>query len=257
MKWQQIVLLVLACSILFLQGCSIRNQDGSVGQMGLYSMFYDYGYLERMEGGGKFTFPLQVVNVNEDSETIKKFGSLAEAEKFQSYFPDDVQAGKKLDSWWKSPLKNITSDRKALDIIRKGWCRTTQNKIKILRWVRDRYGYPGYFRRKESLKGYWLMYYTTFTPDSKIRKLAAIYGIAHHFKWGIDCDKVYRRLTQLTLKGEFSQSKLLEKIKDCSFLPNCKTIEIVKQTSREYLNSPEADVRQRAIDLLKQIENNK
>jgi len=257
MKCQRIVLLVLAYSILFMQGCSIRNEDGSVGQLNFNGMSYDYGYLERMKGGGKYTFPLQVVNVKEDFETIKNFGSLAEAENFQSYFPDDVQAGKKLDSWWKSPLKNIVSDRKALDTVRKGWQRTTESKIEILRWVRDRYGYPAFFNSKESLKGYWLMYYATFSPDSKIRKAAAEYGIGHHFKWGIDCNEVYRRLTQLTLKGDFSESKLLEKIKDCSSFPNCKSTEIVKQTLREYLNSPEANVREQAIDLLKQIENNK
>ena len=140
--------------------------------------------------------------VIEDQEAaIKLYGSVEAAEIFESYFPDDIEGGRELDKWWMSSFKAFGSDKEIIKTIRHGFRRTEQDKTQIIRWVGERYGTPRNFFNKYSLKGYWLMYYASFSPEKDVRNSALRYGIGRH-RGGGDAAKIYARLLELAMAGE-------------------------------------------------------
>ena len=160
---------------------------------------YDYSYLNSLDGG-KIGEPLSEVTITDKAASIRLYGSIEAAKTFQSYFPDDIESGAELDKWWNSSLKTLRSDKDIIRTIRNGFRRTQQNKSDILQWVSRRYGTPRNFFNKYSLKGYWLMYYASFSPEKDVRDTAVRYGIGRHR--GGDADKIFKRMIQLAMADE-------------------------------------------------------
>jgi len=231
------IILICLC-LLFLYAVA-----GCHTSKGVYVPFagtcYDYSYLNSLEGG-KIGEPLSDVTIENEAATVELYGSLEAARTFQSYFPDNIEAGKELDKWWNSPLKTLRSDKDIISTIRHGFRNTRQDKTKIIRWVSERYGTPRNFFNKYSLKGYWLMYYASFSPEKDVRTAAVRYGIGRHR--GSDAGEIYKRLLNLAINGE-----------------NVDTVIHLYRTERQpwkdlmmeylqpYLNSSEEEVRQRAV----------
>ncbi len=178
-------------------GCAMKVKHGVY--VPLVGTFYDYSYLASLEGG-KLGEPLQDVTIEDEAKAIELYGSLEEAETFESYFPDDIKAGKKLDNWWKSPFKSFYSNKYIVNTIRNGFRRTKQDKPQILRWMYYRYGSPFSLLGKESLKAYWLRYYASFSPEEDVRESAVSWGIGWHA--GGDADLIVKRLIQLAIEDE-------------------------------------------------------
>lgn len=200
---------------------------------------YDYSYLSSLEGG-KIGEPLKEVTIADEAAAIEIYGSVEATKTFESYFPGDIEGGKELDKWWNSPFKMLRSDKDIISTIRYGFRRTSQDKTKIIRWVSKRYGTPRNFFNKYSLKGYWLMYYASFSPDKQVRDAAVRYGIGRHR--GSDAGEIYKRLIQLAINGE-----------------NVDTVIHLYRTERQawkdlmmkylqpYLNDPDVKVREQAV----------
>ncbi len=191
-------LCLLAVILLFFSlsgGCAVKHGT----YVPLVGMFYDYSYLASLEGG-KLGEPLQDVIIEDEEAAIELYGSLEAAETFESYFYDDIKAGKELDKWWKSPFKTLYSDKYIVKTIRNGFRNTKQDKAQIIRWSYERYGVPHNFIRKESLKAYWLTYYASFSPEEDVRHSAVHNGIGLH--QGGDVGLIAKRLIQLAMEDE-------------------------------------------------------
>jgi len=202
---------------------------------------YNYSYLNSLEGG-KLGEPLSEVTIKDEAAAIKLYGSVEAAETFESYFPDDIKGGKKLDRWWSMPFKTLRSDKNIIKTIRHGLRRTTKDKTKILRWVGKRYGAPKNFLNKYSLKGYTLMYYASFSPEKDVRNAAVRYGIARHRGGG--AGDIYKRLLQLAMKGE--------NVDDTSFMLRMNHQagrDLMMKYLQPYLDSPDPKVRRQAAFL--------
>ncbi|MFC1676563.1 hypothetical protein ACFL3G_05820 [Planctomycetota bacterium] len=199
---------------------------------------YDYSYLNSLEGG-KIGEPLSEVIIEDEQAAIKLYGSVEAAKTFESYFPDDIKGGKELDKWWKSPLKTVRSDKNIIRTIRHGFRRTEQDKTKIIRWVSERYGTPRNFLNKYSLKGYWLMYYASFSPDKDVRSSAVRYGIGRHRGGG--AAKIYKRLLELAMADEHVEVAV-SKTKYGGWQRD-----LMLEYLEPYLNRSQGPVRQRAI----------
>jgi hypothetical protein len=201
---------------------------------------YNYSYLNSLEGG-KLVEPLREVTIKDESAAIKLYGSVDEAKTFESYFPDDIEGGKELDRWWNSAMKTLRSDKDIIRTIRYGFRRTKQDKTQIIRWVSKRYGTPRNFLNKYSLKGYWLMYYASFSPEKNVRSSAVHYGIGRHR--GGDAGKIYKRLVQLAIADEHVEIAI-KKARNGdrqSFL--------MLESLEPYLSSSNSEVRQKAFAL--------
>jgi hypothetical protein len=188
------LLLVIMLSYIF-TGCAVKHGV----YVPLVGMFYDYSYLASLEGG-KLGEPLQNVVIEDKEAVIKLYGSLEAAETFESYFPDDIKASPELDKLWQSPFKTLRSDKYIVKTIRHGFRNTKQDKTKIIRWISERYGVPHNFTKKESLKAYWLTYYSSFSPEKEVRDSAVRFGIGLH--QGGDVDLIAKRLVQLAMEDE-------------------------------------------------------
>jgi len=199
---------------------------------------YDYSYLNSLEGG-KIGEPLSKVTIKDEAAAIKLYGSVEAAKTFESYFPDDIEGGKELDKWWKSPLKTLRSDKNIIRTIRHGFRRTKQDKTKIIRWVRERYGTPRNFFNKYSLKGYWLMYYASFSPEKDVRSSAVRYGIGRHRGGG--AGKIYKRLIGLAMADEHAEVAI-NKARQGGWHKD-----LMLEYLQPYLNSPDAKTREQAI----------
>ena len=200
---------------------------------------YDYSYLNSLEGG-KIGEPLNEVTIEDEAGAIKLYGSVEAAETFESYFPDDINGGKELDKWWNSLLKTLRSDKGIISTIRHGFRNTRQDKTKIIRWVSDRYGTPRNFFNKYSLKGYWLMYYASFSPEKEVRSSAVRYGIGRHR--GSDAGEIYKRLLQLAIYGEN-----VDTVIHLYRTERQPWKDLMMQYLQPYLNSHDAKVREQAI----------
>ncbi len=55
------------------------------------------------------------------------------------FFPDDPEAGKRLDSLYRAVDKDQRSDEEILSTVRQGFRRTTQDRALVLRWIGNRY----------------------------------------------------------------------------------------------------------------------
>lgn len=199
---------------------------------------YDYSYLNSLEGG-KIGEPLNEVTIEDEAGAIKLYGSVEAAETFESYFPDDIDGGKELDKWWNSPLKTLRSDKDIIKTIRHGFRRTEQDKTKIIRWVKERYGTPRNFFNKYSLKGYWLMYYASFSPEKDVRSAAVHYGIGRHR--GGDAGQIYKRLLELAMANEHAEVAINKARQGGGHK------DLMLEYLQPYLNSSDAKVREQAI----------
>lgn len=199
---------------------------------------YDYSYLNSLEGG-KIGEPLNKVTIKDETAAIKLYGSVEAAETFESYFSDNIKAGKELDNWWNSPIKTLRSDKDIIRTIRHGFRNTRQDKTKIIRWVSKRYGTPRNFFNKYSLKGYWLMYYASFSPEKDVRSSAVRYGIGRHR--GSDAGNIYKRLLELAMANEHAEVAI-NKARQGGWHKD-----LMLEYLQPYLNSPDTKIRQRAV----------
>ena len=204
----------------------------------LNGMCYDYSYLNSLEGG-KIGEPLSEVVIDDEEAAIEIYGSVEAAKTFKSYFSDDIAGGKELDKWWNSPLKTLRCDEDIIRTIRHGFVTTKQDKTKIIRWVIKRYGTPKNFFNKCSLKGYWLVYYASFSPEKDVRSAAVRYGIGRHR--GGDAAKIYKRLLELAMSGEHVEVAV-GKAQTGGWHRD-----LMLEYLEPYLHSSEEEVRQRAI----------
>jgi len=206
---------------------------------------YDYGYLNSLEGG-KLGEPLSEVTIEDEAAAIELYGSVEAAETFESYFPDDIKGGRKLDMWWSLPLKTLRSDKSIIRTIRHGFRGTKKDKAKIIRWVGKRYGSPRNFYNKYSLKGYWLTYYASFSPEKDVRASAVRYGIGRHRGGG--AAQIYTRLLQLAINGESVDAVISLYRREKQPLQD-----LMMEYLQPYLNSPYAKVRERAVFMEKKF----
>jgi hypothetical protein len=203
---------------------------------------YDYTYLNSLEGG-KLGEPLSEVTIADEAAAIELYGSVEAAETFESYFPDDVQGGRELDKWWNSSFKTLRSDKDIINTIRHGFRRTEQDRAQIIRWVSNRYGTPRNFRNKYSLKGYWLMYYASFSPEKDVRSAAVRYGIGRHR--GSDAAKIYKRLLELAMADEHVESAVAQA------RSGDWQQDLMLEYLQPYLDSQDLQIRQKANNLHK------
>lgn len=201
---------------------------------------YDYSYLNSLEGG-KIGEPLRDVLIEDEAAAIKLYGSIETAKTFESYFPDDIGTGKELDKWWNSSLKTLRSDKDIIRTIRYGFRRTKQDKTQIIHWVSERYGTPRNFFNKYSLKGYWLMYYASFSPEKNVRSSAVRYGIGRHS--GAGAEKIYKRLVQLAIADEHVEIAIKKARK------GDKQRDLMLESLEPFLDSSNSEVRQKAFAL--------
>ena len=249
MKYYNLKLFLLAAILLSfsLSGCMIKVKHGV--HIPLVGTFYDYSYLASLEGG-KLGEPLADVVIEDEEKAIELYGSLEEARTFESYFPDDIKAGKKLDNWWKSPLKSFYPNKYIVKTIRNGFRRTKQDKPQILRWMYYRYGSPFSLLGKESLKAYWLRYYASFSPEENVRESAVSWGIGWHA--GGDVGLISQRLIQLAIEDE-KYSKYTVRVANSGRGP-IKGVFI--EYLQPYLNNTDPEIQNKAKVLEHRIEEN-
>jgi len=58
---------------------------------------------------------------------------------FEGFFPDNPDAGKRLDALWDDRRKDRRDDAEILTIVRNGLRRTTKHRTSILRWIGNKY----------------------------------------------------------------------------------------------------------------------
>lgn len=220
-------------SIFLLAGC--RTNEGVF--VPFVGTSYDASYLQSLRSE-RTEEPLYNVVIEDEAAAIKLYGSVESAKTFESYFPDDIEGGKELDKWWKSPLKSFRSDREIIRTVRHGLRKSKEGKRFMIRWFCRHFGRPRSFVSKYSLEAYDLMYYASFSPDKDARHSAIYFGISG----GWCSPKIRKRYLQLSMDF-FEEVDSTVKI--------AKTNESFKNEMlmylEPYLNSSEAKVRQRAI----------
>jgi hypothetical protein len=125
-------------------------------------------------------------DVQIEVEPIKKADVQVDAEQdhsvFESYFPDDAEAGEQLDRLYEvwseqgpDSEKLPHSDRQILETVRKGLRRTTKHKTLVLRLVGNRFIWGKSPQNEQAID---LMYRATYSPDSDIRHYAEYFGLS-------------------------------------------------------------------------------
>ncbi len=94
---------------------------------------------------------------------------------FFKYFPDDADAGKKLDQLVKNKYKNVGNDRQYLELVRKGFRRTSQHRSLILSRIGNKYIWN---RKKQNPLAIALMYHASNNPNKYERHYAIYFGLS-------------------------------------------------------------------------------
>ncbi len=159
-----------------------------------------------------------------------------------SFFPDDVQAGEELDELWavKNHAFNTVSSEEILEIVRKGFRRTSAKKDDIIRTIGSKFIWN---KRPSVQSAVDILYCASFEPDVKYN--AFYYGLTVA---NPKSPEVLERLVELAMQG-YGVGRIAWGI-------------LVVQTQREefvnllkpYLNSNDSTERQQAQNVMRVIE---
>lgn len=84
------------------------------------------------------------------------------APNFESYFPDDSEGGRKLDTLWESKDKDERDDEEILTTVRDGLRNTTKHRTLILGWIGSKYIWSKSPQNDEAIE---IMYHASDFPE--------------------------------------------------------------------------------------------
>jgi len=99
---------------------------------------------------------------------------------FESYFPDDVDGGRKLDVLWESKDKDDRNNEGILTTVRNGLRNTTKHRTLILGWIGSKYIWNKSPQNDEAIE---IMYHASDFPERAnvrggTRHYAVYYGLS-------------------------------------------------------------------------------
>ena len=94
---------------------------------------------------------------------------------FESFFPDEEQAGKRLDSLWNDPRKDRRADAEILACVRNGLRRTSKHRTLILRWIGNKYIWNKKIQNPDAIE---IMYHATAGDKYGTRHYAVYFGLS-------------------------------------------------------------------------------
>ncbi len=158
---------------------------------------------------------------------------------YESYFPDDIDGGKRLDALWESEGKDSFADEYILSTVRNGLQKTKHHKTLILGWIGNKYIWGKTPQNQQAIE---LMYHASFSPDSNVRHYAMYFGLS--VVQPEKSPQILKRLMELCMNYENEDVGRI--IWGCQ-----NQQEAILDYLQPYLASPDEAVREKAVLLEK------
>ena len=157
---------------------------------------------------------------------------------FESYFPDDAEAGKKLDQWWENRGRNPLDDEEFFELFRKGLRRST---VKYKGNFLMQYIGGGYIWHKDpdDQRAVDIVYHASFSPEYKYYAVYSGLSVANP-----KSEKILKRLVDIAMETDDYYNVTGRILWGCR---NQKD-ELIACLD-PYLNSDDTSVRQKAQDV--------
>jgi nitrous oxidase accessory protein NosD len=161
---------------------------------------------------------------------------------FNSYFPDDLEAGKKLDEWWKNKDSTYLDDDSFFDLFRRGIrrCSIQYKDNFLMQYIGGKYVWH---KQPNDPKALDIIYHASFGPGEY--KYYAVYSglsVANP-----KSEKVLKRLVELALEPH-QLDRIIWGVKGFN-----QADEFIKLL-QPYLNSSDLEIRKRAETVIKELE---